>query len=417
KIALKTEEAEKAKLVAEAARIEAAEKKILVEVQADNSEKVADYNIALDAQRRILSDLRAMEKAGLPVKEALGKAETELARLTRLRNDGMTDQAIKIQNKIALEKANNAIVQAGLSIQQQQYEALADQARANGDLSTSIYYEIEARKVQIQLTKAVTEAKLLEVKAARAAVEEEKKFLIATGAMTESKRLELEARLANAKAKEIEAGASAAVVAALEKEISALRNGTSELHKRTEGSRAAASASEILADRLEKEAAAEEKLAEARRKRLKIDKEGFSVDESGNRITMEMPTKKSVFEQAKSAGLSEDEGLRLADRFIGARGEQKGFAGFESWQLAVKDAIDKTVLRNAAAANRSGSPTGTAGTQTTSEAPTSKDSSTNKTVTINIGGRSQKVNVNSDADAQNLTSILRQLETQANTSS
>lgn len=49
--------------------------------------------------------------------------------------------------------------------------------------------------------------------------------------------------------------------------------------------------------------------------------------------------------------------------------------------------------------------------------PTQTPASSNKTVTININGRSQSVNVASDADATALTSILRTLETAANTSS
>ena len=129
----------------------------------------------------------------------------------------LKDAAATIQAKNQLEQANINVLTAGASVRQQAYQQLADVARANreealamGDgararqeLVTQIYYEIEAKRLQIEITKLQAEARRKEAEAARLAAEAERTMLQETNAFTEVKRLEIEARLANAKAKAI----------------------------------------------------------------------------------------------------------------------------------------------------------------------------------------------------------------------
>ena len=67
---------------------------------------------------------------------------------------------------------------------------------------------------------------------------------------------------------------------------------------------------------LQEEVAWQEKLKEIEDKRLNRDKEGYSLDTSGKRVSADVITSRSVYEQAKSAGLDEKQALAIADQFV-----------------------------------------------------------------------------------------------------
>jgi hypothetical protein len=103
---------------------------------------------------------------------------------------------------------------------------------------------------------------------------------------------------------------------------------------------------------LEKANSLKERADALERKRLGVDKQGFAADSDGNRITQLIPTKRSVFENAKSQGLTEAQSLELSDQFIDERGRQTGWAGAdfnagENWGTELEKAIDKLVFQNA----------------------------------------------------------------------
>lgn len=150
---------------------------------------------------------------------------------------------------------------------------------------------------------------------------------------------------------------------------------------------------------LEREAAAHQKVIDTENKRLNRDKEGFSIDPTTNkRVEIGVENQRSVYEKAKSQGLSEAQSLQVANQFMTASGEPIGWnAGGrngamqgENWGTVLQKAIDKIVLSNAANA-----------------APGATSS---RTININIGGRTTAVRVASQSDASALTSVLRQLE-------
>jgi hypothetical protein len=102
---------------------------------------------------------------------------------------------------------------------------------------------------------------------------------------------------------------------------------------------------------LERANALKEREAELERKRLGIDKDGFSVNSKGERITLEAETRESLFQKAMDAGLTAKQADRVSKQFIDERGQAGGTAGFsntagESWSAIVQREIMKQANSN-----------------------------------------------------------------------
>lgn len=425
-------ENEQSQATVAALKQEVAARQLAVKTLADNSAKVEEFRkAALLAEQAVLAyGVQLVKGAGTQAEYA--RLQQLAAVATGLYRDALSDAAAKVQALSSVEQANITLKQAVLGVQQQAYEQLAAAARATGDLTLATQYEIEAKRVQIEVTKLAAEAKRLEAQAAIAAAEAEREELKSRGLLTDAKKLEIEARIINAKAKEAEAKGSDLVIRALEKEISAIRTkGTATTgsiaasSQATTATNAHADALDKLAMKymqsadyserqislLEREAAAAEKAAEAYRKKWNIDKDGFTLDSNGQRMQQSAPTERYVYDTAKSQGLSEAEAVALVDQFM-RNGNPTGMASgtlgaSKDWFTTVNEAINQRVLENARTRVRTGA--GGEGSVT----PTAS----NKTVTINLGGRQRQVNVSSAADVDTLTAILRELEASGGTAS
>ena len=393
----------------------------------DNSAKVEQFKAAAAAAEAAVISYKAALDAGTGSQTEYARLQQQSAVATGLYRDALTDLAAKTQAQAALDQANIAIKQAGLSVQQQAYEQLAAAARATGDLAQATYYEVEAKRVQIQITKAVAEAKQLEVKAARAAVEEERRQLETNGQLTEAKKLELEARLANIKAKEIEAGASATIIRALEAEISAIQNGINarngaagSIDRETSAISANISERERSIATREKELALQEREVALREK----ERQGSAT------MTNELGTRTGILNFLKQAGVTDEaEAKRIANEFADNNGNvvysnnagQKKYGGdFSTLSEAVMKAAEQWTFSEAGmrASNKDAAPTATPDTtgQTTSGAGT-QSSAPGTTMNITVSGRTTRVNVSSQADANNLLAVIRELESAGGTAS
>ena len=171
---------------------------------------------------------------------------------------------------------------------------------------------------------------------------------------------------------------------------------------------------------LEREAAAAERAAEAYRKKWNVDKEGYSLNTAGARVNMEMPSEAYIKQVAQAQGLTPQQTVQLIDEYF-SNGRASGFnlAGTlnqngESWFTAVAKAAEKLNTQNL---RQEAGSSGTMNSQTTTGLTTETvtKNGTSKTVTINIGGSSRNVNVASQSDADNLVSVMRELERQSGT--
>lgn len=150
---------------------------------------------------------------------------------------------------------------------------------------------------------------------------------------------------------------------------------------------------------LERANALKEREAELERKRLGIDKDGFSVNSKGERITLESETRESLFQKAMDAGLTAKQADRISKQFIDERGQASGYASYaqqagESWSVIVQREIMKLANANQLQAADAGTATSRA-----------------VNVNVNLGGFKSTIATASQSDADALTNMLKRLET------
>lgn len=440
-------ETEQALQAAAAAKQEADSRKLAAEMYGNQSAQAEVLREKMESLKKVLADYEAQNQIGRKTDAQVSAVRQELAETTAKYRDALADSVAVLRLEADAALSALKAKQSTLSVDVQIAQTSANIARLRGNNVLAMQYEREAMQKQIEVSKIKLEIDRIEAQFAIEKLKLAKQELDVNDAnyKMQLKQIELKIQLQEITLRELgetgkllklkeeenrltqaavgnlgsEAGARGAVTDASERQADAMAKMMMQYTL-------SANYSERQIALLEKEAAAEEKLEAARRKRLNIDKEGYSTDESGNRITMggDLTTLTGIMNFLKSAGVNNDaEAKRIAREFSDEKGNIPYFSNPGQLKYGgVGSTMSQAVLKAAerytfgAGAKRDNAPVG--GTQTASTTtPTSTDSSTNKTVTINIGGRSQKVNVDSDADAQNLTSILRQLETQANTAS
>lgn len=159
-----------------------------------------------------------------------------------------------------------------------------------------------------------------------------------------------------------------------------------------------------------------ERELELERQRLGVDKDGFRVDKDGNRIEIQVENKRTVYDKAKAAGLTDAQALQIADKFIDQYGYQTGWEQTgKPWSVAVQEAINALVIENARNSSNQQQQ------QQQQEQQQEQDKRPNEqrqdvtpymtTVIINLtNGSSRRINTD-PAGAEALQDVLRSLET------
>lgn len=252
--------------------LERVQRQLTADLYRDNADRIDELAKAHENAR---SKAETMAASGVMSADQLRLANAEAAASARVLADGYSDLAARTKLKADAELASLAGTQARLSVEQGAYQQLAASARQMGDYAMAIYYEIEAKRIQIQVTELTAKAKRLEAEALEKAAIAERDALTKTGQLTEAKRLEIEARIANAKAKAVEAGASAAVIRALEAEIANLRAGI-DLKNRS------ADANDRDSNSRLKNASAIDKQTDALQRQQRLTSDGLETNKDGS---------------------------------------------------------------------------------------------------------------------------------------
>ncbi len=423
KLDLKIQKAE-----AEAAQSKATLSNLKLEVAARQSavKTYGDQSGALDqlakaaaaTQAAFISVSRAFAE-GRATSDQLRAADIAAAQARNQYNDALKDSVAKIQAVASVEQAKINVQMAGLTVSQNAYNLLAQASKASGDYAMAIYYEIEAKKVQIQITNLQAQAKKIEAEYELKAVDAMRKELEAQGPLTDAKKAELEVRTLNAKAKLIEAGASADVVRALEREVTAIRNRASAaeyhngvLQDSTRATRESTSAIDSNTDSLNRNASASERAAEAERKRLNVDKEGFSTDKEGKRITtggqLKIPEGYYFDAEAANRDARFTSGQSDGSEFIKPIG---GFKLLDNSRREWAGAFGGSGVSS----SLGGSSPGYVMPAPTPAPPPPPVSTSSHTVTVNLNGSATTINTASQADAVALARLMKSLEQAAGT--
>lgn len=158
--------------------------------------------------------------------------------------------------------------------------------------------------------------------------------------------------------------------------------------------------------------AAAEKAIDLENKRRGVDSSGFAADKSGQRINMggDLTTRTGIMNFLKSAGVTDDEAAKhITNEFADGQGNviysnNPGQIKYGGTASTISEALLKAAERYTFA------PTSSA---TKAPAVGNPAAGGSKTINVVINGKPTAINVASAADGDNLTSVIRQLETAA----
>ena len=369
---------------------------------------VAELKVSVDAGKASneeyqwrLTGLEAVKKAYIQTTKDASAAEA-------MYRDAVKDATEALARKAEAEAATLSTAKAALTVSEAKYKALAEEARLYNNTALAIHYEREARAEAIKIKEI--ELKIDQLKIAAKEKELAIQLLAIKGTDDESRtkreRLLIEQEMLKAQ-KELLGLQEVAIQT--DKERLRLGLDLNETHQKGN------EVTRKTIDLTNEQTASEERLAEAKRKRLNIDKEGYSLNSAGQRINAAVPNEKYVYDTARSQGLSEQDAAMLADSIWRRTQGQGTFDSstntFTDWFSRVNQEISRQVLSNS---QRTQTPTPTPTTTPVTQNPGSA-MSPGTVVDIRINGKSTPVSVSSQQDANVLIGALRVLENQANT--
>ena len=408
------EELKEAEAITRTLELERIQRQLTADLYRDNADRI---NELAQAHENARAKADIMAASGVASADQLRNANAEAAAAARVLGDGYADLAVRVKLKNEAEAAGLAGTQARLSVEQGAYQQMAAAARQVGDYTLAIHYEIEAKRIQIQVTELTAKAKQLEAQALEQAAIAERDALTKTGQLTEAKRLEIEARIANAKAKAVEAGASAAVIRALEAEIAAIRSSAASKGQSSTANDRDTNSRLKNADAIDRQTAAMD-----RQRRtsdgLEANADGSAKGTFGSATPVDHVYALQAKNQARGLAAGDLAAAQAAlVQAENARGFLNSMKSVNPSSVSTQAAIDaENLVRIAQGLVTKVEGLVLIGQQTTTQATKSTPTpapalqASTKTVNIVIGGRSTSVNVASDADQATLVGLMRQLE-------
>ncbi|MGP1680854.1 MAG: tape measure protein [Giesbergeria sp.] len=460
-IKAKQAEVEQSKAVKAATEAEVAARRLAVEMYGDQTRKIAEYRAEMERLTVLLKEYERLNLEGKKTDAEVLALRQKLAEATARYKNSVDDLNKGLRLQAEQEVATLRAKEASLNVDIQIAQTSANIARLRGQNTTAIRLEREAMEKQIAVAR-------VKIEIDRAMAELQIKLL-------ENSKLKLRADDANHKllVEEIDLKIKLQTITldsltgaekllklkdeenklrqkgngGLGGEASARGNVTEATNKQSDAMEKilmkytmSAKYSERQIELLEMEAAAAERAAEAYRKKWNIDKDGFTLDNNGQRMQQSVPTGNYVYETAKSQGLTEEEALALMDRYFKngqGVGTTKGTDWFSTVNKAIADAVLE-VARRRVYQQQDPTRTGDSRTDETPPAPApskpadggrangasgaSRSPSEGvtspggqagvKTVNVNLNGRTLgSVNGLNPLQADELTAVLRGLET------
>ncbi|WP_042886299.1 tape measure protein [Cupriavidus necator] len=372
----KTAEAERAKVAGDAAAIETQARRLAAETYKDNAARLGELKTAAEAAASELSRMRSQEVDTAESHANVAKAAADAAYAEGLYRDALSDTARSAERKVAVLRQDAAETEIGIRANLAHYKTMEQQALMYGRIGEAQEYQIRQKQIQIDGVRKHIEAVEVETKQTIAAAEADRTALDATGQLTPAKQQEIELRIRNAQAKLQEAQAGEEQVRQLQLEIDAIRMRNTEATNAQRvdaagGSRqgggnanphmVTASQNDAIASLVEKQTRGTLGADDLKTAQAAFDAANF------NRNVMQQYSGKGIY----------------------------SFEGIRSIETAYNQS--RNILETVQ------------GLQKKQDAGTPKAAAA-KTVNINLNGKNTPVNVASDGDAQNLTAVMRQLE-------
>jgi tape measure domain-containing protein len=191
KIIASAAETEQSKQAADAALKERASRQLASEVYKDNAKNLELFKNELAAVNKTLAEYERLALNGKRTQEQVNEVKLRAAVIEGKIRDALSDSIKLLERESQAKSASLNIDIARTSVAQKHAEVMAQEMRASGNIAAAIYYEVEAKQLQIKGIKLATELKKLELEADTKIIEVERLKLTSTGdrAKLRNKRL------------------------------------------------------------------------------------------------------------------------------------------------------------------------------------------------------------------------------------
>lgn len=432
-------EADVSQREADSARVTALARSVSAQAALDNANNVDKMRAAMENAQMVERATMILKVQGMATEEGVAKARERTAAATALYRDAVKDAAEQDERRIAMVRASFQLETAGLQLLLSESKAREQSARLMGNEYGIRVEQIKQREIELQLAKLKVTATLAEASAMDLATDSLIQELIAKGQWTPAKEAEIQLRRLNAEIKRKEAEAAAAGIANMEKELQNFKLGITVRndHRAASDSVIQGLNGEITARRGNVAAMDEEtkKMFELNKKKLDEQynrnkvQEGSSAAQAGKTADGFATNKDGAASGTFQNNMPIDQAVRLRDTHgkgmtddeirtgIQQSAALKHFAdsdpgGFNSPQFS-NDVFEITRAANIAKQNLDAKDI-TAQKQASGQ---DKAPAVNRTVTVNIGGKTSTIGVASQGDSDVLVGMLRSLESASQSSS
>ncbi len=201
----KKSEADQATAAALSAQQHAAALTVEAAALTDNSGKVKQLKATHEQVAAALETVRAARAAGNATIAQEQAAAIEAGKAAALYRDALKDQTEAIAGNAKVKAAQFDVDSAGIKLAIEQQRTIWESAKARGDEYTAVIALTEIKKLEVQLAELTAKAKRAEAAAALEMVKAKREELQASGQLTAAKELELKAQEAGAQVKMKEA--------------------------------------------------------------------------------------------------------------------------------------------------------------------------------------------------------------------
>lgn len=447
-------EVESAKTAAEAARVGALAARVAADATKDHAGRVDELRSAMEMSVRVQQETQLLAVNGKRTQDDVNKATEAAVEATARYHDALADQVAMQQRVVSITQADGQLRMAGLQLALAEAKASEDKARLMGNEYGVRQAQIAQVQIELQMAKLKIEITNLEANAMDMETESRIQELIAMGKYTPAMEAEIELRRKKTELMRLQADASKAGIANMEEELRRLKlgidtrkegvavgdalTGSIKGEAGARGMNTAALDAETQAIYARNKAALDELYTRNKIKESTTTADGFTKNKDGsasgtfaNGLPVDLATK---LKDTGGSGMSADDINTAITQADNAYQDMQAFLKLNPGAASTAYVQSTTALKNAAnlarqkqgAGTMTGSGTGlpsvgtgassTPGTMSATPTPRAAVSATapagtTHTVNINLNGNTTAVNVASQTDADNLTAMLKQLET------
>lgn len=231
-------EAEVSRNEAEAAKTTAAARNLATQSYADNSRQVEVLRQNMILLQAVQKETERLELNGKRTREQVAEATRQAAVAEGLYKDALRDSAAAAERNVAATNSHNALKKAGLELAMAEAKAAENKARWLGNEYGVVQAQIKQKEISIQMAKLNIAAIRAEADATDIVINKKIEELIISGKWTDAMATDMALRREAVNIKRTEADAAEKNVTELERELRAMkenqltRGASADIHNR-----------------------------------------------------------------------------------------------------------------------------------------------------------------------------------------